>query len=128
MATLYKYLTVAAAIISLLGGAYYMGYSRAETEGQLLIEELKKANAEAVISAQAVARGEYEKQIQQLSANLSAVRSDHAKRLRELEIFRNADRNLEACRRERERLADVAVRLEDLAGRAIGHLEAVAGQ
>ena len=123
----YKYIAIIAALLASLFGAYRMGYTRAETEGRLAMEELKRAQAEAVIAAQEGVKRGYEEKIKLLSANLASVQSDHDKRLRELDTFRNASRDLATCLSERERLASVAVRFEELAGRAIGHLEAVAG-
>lgn len=120
-----KTIAASAGIIVAVIGAYFFGYEKAETEGELALESLKKANAEAVIAAQNEVRKNYEKRLETLTADLDRVRSDNAVRLRQLEKFRSADRDLETCRRDRERLAGVAVGLEDVARRAVTYLDAM---
>lgn len=115
--------TVAAAVVAIVG-AYFFGYSVAETEGELALESLKKANAEAVITAQNEVKKDYEARMQNLMADLERVRSDNAQRLRQLEAFRNANRDLEACRRDRSDLAGLAIRGEELLGQADSYLRA----
>lgn len=111
--------------IVLLVGAYLLGYNNAETEGELAIEQLKLAQAQAVIDAQNKVKVQYEEQIKNLNAALADARSDSANRLRQLESFRNTDRNLEACRRDLNDVSAVAVGLESVAVRADGYLRAL---
>lgn len=114
-----------AALVALLTGAYWFGYSRASTEGLLALEELKRANAEAVVKAQEKVRGEYEETIKALSLDLASANDLNRKRLRELDAFRSADGDLAACRRERGDLAELAVEGEQLLREADGYLKAL---
>ena len=116
--------TVAAAVVAIVG-AYFFGYSVAETEGELALESLKKENAEAVITAQNEVKKDYEARMQNLMADLERVRSDNAQRVRQLEQFRNGGRELEACRRDRGDLAGLAVEAESLLGEADSYLRAL---
>ena len=103
-------------------GAYLLGYSKAETEGELAIEQLKLAQAQAVIDAQNKVKVQYEEQIKNLNAARADARSDSADRLRQLEKFRSASRDMETCTRERNELAGLAVRGEKLLNRADAYL------
>ena len=111
----------------LAGLAYLAGYLNARVEGDLEIERLKSENAAAVINAQIQAKVNYEKQIENLVAARAAERELYAERLRQLEKFRSASGNLEACRRDRSRLAEVAIRFESLTIRAIDDLKTTLG-
>lgn len=111
--------------IVLLVGAYLFGYNKAETEGELAIEQLKLAQAQAVIDAQNEVKLQYETQIKNLNAALADARSDSANRLRQLEKFRSASRDMETCTRERNELAGLAVRGEELLRRADAYIEAL---
>lgn len=110
--------------IALAVGAYFFGYGNAETKGELALESLKKAQAEAIVAAQQEVKKDYERRMQTLAADLERVRSDNANRVQQLAKFRNADRDLAACRRDRERLAELAVEAESLLGEADGYLTA----
>ena len=112
------------AVVSLIAAwfCYSLGYDRAKTEGELALEQLKLAHAQAVIDAQNKVKSEYELQIQNLNAALASARSDSANRMQQLERFRHTDRDLEACRRERSDLANLAVRGEELLKRADAYL------
>ena len=105
-------------------GAYFFGYKNAQTEGELAIETMRKENAEAVIRVQDLVSAEYEEKMQNLATDLERVRNLDAQRLRQLEKFRNADRDLAACRSDRERLAKLAVEAESLLGEADSYLRA----
>lgn len=118
------YLAVIAAVLALLFGAYRFGYSRAETEGLLALEALKRANADAVIKAQDEMRGKYEKKVKELNADLNAVNDLNRRRLRELSAFRGAGGSFATCRRERNDLAELAVEGERLLGEADSYLRA----
>ena len=109
------------------GLAYLAGYLNAQVEGDLEIERLKSENAAAVINAQIQAKVTYEKQIENLVAARAAEREHYAERLRQLEKFRSANGDLEACRRDRSRLAEVAIRFESLTIRAIDDLKTTLG-
>ncbi len=111
--------------IVLLIGAYLLGYSKAETEGELAIEQIKLAHAQAVIDAQNKVKVQYEEQIKNLNADLADARSDSANRLRQLEKFRSASRDMETCTRERNELAGLAVRGEELLRRADAYIGAL---
>lgn len=104
---------------------YSLGYDRAKAEGDLALEQLKLAQAQAVIDSQNKVKSEYEVQIQNLNATLASVRSDNAHRLRQLEQFRNTGTDLATCRRQRDDLSRLAVRGEELLNRADAYLEAL---
>lgn len=120
-------LVAVGAVVSLIAAwfCYSLGYDRAKTEGELALEQLKLAQAQAVIDAQNKVKSEYEKQIQNLNAALASVRSDNAHRLRQLEQFRNTSTDLATCRRQRDDLSRLAVRGEGLLKRADAYLEAL---
>ena len=113
--------------LAVAGLAYLAGYLNAQVEGDLKIEQLKAENAAAVINAQIQAKVNYEKQIEDLVAARAAEREHYAERLRQLEKFRSANGDLEACRRDRGRLAEVAIRFESLTIRAIDDLKTTLG-
>lgn len=112
------------AVVSLIAAwfCYSLGYDRAKTEGELALEQLKLAQAQAVIDAQNKVKSEYELQIQNLNAALASARSDSANRLRQLEAFRGASTDLATCRRQRDDLSRLAVRAEELLKRADAYL------
>ena len=101
---------------------YYAGYNRAETAGELAIESLKREQAQAVIDAQAKEKVKYEKQISDLVDRLNALGGQYSDRMRELEQFRTNRGDLEACHRQRDDLASLAVRGERLLERALAYL------
>lgn len=111
--------------VILLFCSYWLGFNHAKTEGELEIESLKLAQANEIIEAQKKVRIEYESQIQSLNAALASARSDGAERLRQLEKFRGASRDMETCTRERNELAGLAVRGEELLKRADAYLGAL---
>ena len=111
--------------VILLFVSYLIGFNHAKTEGELEIESLKLAQANEIIEAQKKVRIEYESQIQSLNAALASARSDGADRLRQLEKFRGASRDMETCTRERNELAGLAVRGEELLKRADAYLGAL---
>lgn len=117
-------LVAVGAVVSLIAAwfCYSLGYDRAKTEGELALEQLKLAHAQAVIDAQNKVKSEYELQIQNLNAALASARSDSANRMQQLERFRHADRDLEACRRDLNDVSAVAVGLESVAIRADSYL------
>lgn len=87
--------------------------------------EVEAKQAEAVKIAQMEVKKDYEKRIQELSASLERLRNDNAQRLRELDEFNNARTSLAACRRDRSRLARLAVQGEGLLKRADSYFEAL---
>ena len=105
--------------------AYLVGYNHAATKGELKIEQLKLSYAESIINTQNQVKSDYEQKIKDLNVALISVRSDNADRLRQLESFRNASRDLEACSRERNNLAGLAIRGEELLKRADSYFEAL---
>ena len=105
--------------------SYDLGYNKAKVEGELALEQLKLAQAQAVIDAQNKVKLEYEAQIKSLNAALASARSDNAQRLRQLDAFRHADTDLATCRRERGELSRLAVRGESLLKRADAYLGAL---
>lgn len=117
-------LVAVGAVVSLIAAwfCYSLGYDRAKAEGELALEQLKLAQAQAVIDAQNKVKSEYEVQIQNLNAALASARNDSANRMQQLERFRHADRDLEACRRDLNDVSAVAVGLESIALRADGYL------
>lgn len=98
--------------------SYSLGYSHAKARGDANVEALKASHAQEIVTTQEIAKNEYEKQIAQLSADLADVRSANVERMRELEQFRSARGDLASCRRDRSRLAGLAVRGETLLKRA----------
>ena len=126
MTTNFKLVAVGA-VVSLIAAwfCYSLGYDRAKTEGELALEQLKLAQAQAVIDAQNKVKSEYETQIQNLNAALASARSDSANRMQQLERFRHADRDLETCRRDLNDVSAVAVGLESIALRADSYLRAL---
>lgn len=106
-----------------IAGAYFFGYSNAKTKAALEFEQYKNEQEQAANAAQDKIRADYEKRLKNLSADLERIRDDNANRVRELEQFKRRAVNLDTCRSERERLASVAVGLEDVASRAIGYLK-----
>lgn len=108
--------------IVLLVGAYLFGYNKAETEGELAIEQLKLAQAQAVIDAQNEVKLQYETQIKNLNAALASARSDGANRMRQLNEFRGARTDLATCRRQRDQLSRLAVEGESLLREADAYL------
>ena len=119
-----SYIRYALCVI-LLFISYLIGFNHAKTEGELEIESLKLAQANEIIEAQKKVRIEYESQIQNLNAALASARSDSANRLRQLEKFRSASRDMETCTRERNKLAGLAVRGEELLKRADAYFGAL---
>ena len=113
-----KYGLIAAAIVVI----YLAGYNRAETEGELAIESLKRAHAQAIVDAQNEQKEKYEKEIAGLVARLNDLGAEHADRLRELEQFRASRGDVETCYRERDDLASLCVRGEQLLKRAVTYL------
>lgn len=87
--------------------------------------EAEAHQASAVEIAQMEVKKDYEKRIQELSASIQRLRSDNAKRLRELNDFSHAKTDLATCRRDRSRLGRLAVRGEELLRRADSYLEAL---
>lgn len=120
-------LVAVGAVVSLIAAwfCYSLGYDRAKAEGELALEQLKLAHAQAVIDAQNKVKSEYELQIQNLNAALASARSVSANRMQQLERFRHADRDLEACRRDLNDVSAVAVGLESIALRADSYLGAL---
>lgn len=123
MTTNFKLVAVGA-VVSLIAAwfCYSLGYDRAKTEGELALEQLKLAQAQAIIDAQNKVKSEYETQIQNLNAALASVRSDNAQRLRQLEAFRHTGTDLATCRRQRDQLSRLAVEGESLLREADAYL------
>ena len=118
-------LIAAAVVIGIAFSCFSLGYDKARAEGELALEQLKLAQAQAVIDAQNEVKSEYEKQIQNLNAALASARSDSANRMQQLEQFRHANRDLETCRRDLNDVSAVAVGLESIALRADSYLGAL---
>lgn len=109
----------------LLFGAYRHGYSTAETEGRLTLEEYKTAQKAAQEARQAEVIKDYEKRIKKLTSDLSSVRGAYAERVQQLKQFNNAGRDLETCQRERRELSRLAVEGEGLLKEADSYFEAL---
>lgn len=109
-------------IVLVLSAVYMAGYYRAETKGELAIESLKREHAQAIVDAQEEEKAKYEKDIARLINDLNGLRSAHDQRVLELERFRNSGRDLEACIGQRNDLAALAVRGEELLERALSYL------
>ena len=109
-------------IVIAVGLIYTVGYRHAQTEGERAIEALKLENARAVIEAQEKEKAKYEKAVADLVSRLNGLRSEYDNRLYELDRFRNANTDLEACRRQRSDLAELAVEGEKLLNEASVYL------
>lgn len=118
-------LIASAVAIGIAFSCFSLGYDKARAEGELALEQLKLAQAQAVIEAQTKVKSEYEKQIQNLNAALANARSDRADRLRQLNAFRHTDTDLATCRSERDELSRLAVRGEELLREADAYLGAL---
>ena len=114
-----KYGLLAAAI----AGIYMAGYYRAETEGELALEELKNQHALAIIDAQKKEKAKYEESIESLTASLKRLRGEHDDRLHELQSFRARATDMDSCIRQRSNLAELAVEGERLLNEASVYLE-----
>lgn len=97
---------------------YGMGFDHGTAEAEA-------RQASAVKIAQTEVKKDYEKRIQKLTASLERLRDDNAQRLRQLDDFSHARTDLATCRRDRSRLARLAVRGEELLNRADSYLEAL---
>ena len=84
--------------------------------------EAAARQAKAVEIAQNEVKKDYDKRVKELSASLERVRSDNSRRMRELEDLNNTRTDLATCRRDRSRLARLAVRGEELLKRADSYL------
>lgn len=120
-----KYVAGAIAILIVCWLAYDTGYENARVEGELAIEQLKLAQAQEIIKAQNKVKVEYNEKVEALNADLANARKLNAERLRELERFNNADRDLEACTRDRGDLAKLAVTGERLLREAESYIRAL---
>lgn len=118
MASYLKYGIVVAVVATI----YLIGYKHAQTEGERAIEALKLESARAVIEAQEKEKAKYEKAVADLVSRLNGLRSEYDNRLYELDRFRNANTDLEACRRQRSDLAELAVEGEKLLNEASVYL------
>lgn len=105
-------------VVAVVATIYLIGYKHAQTEGERAIEALKLENARAVIEAQEKEKAKYEKAVADLVSRLNGLRSEYDNRLYELDRFRNANTDLEACRRQRSDLAELAVEGEKLLNEA----------
>lgn len=110
-------------IVLLVGLVYWTGYRHAESEGEALLESLKVQHAQAIIDAQNKEQKKYEETIKSLTSALDRARTERDSRMHELENFRASATDNETCRRQRSRLARVAVGLEDVAKRAVLYIE-----
>lgn len=110
-------------VVAVVATIYLIGYKHAQTEGERAIEELKNAHAQAIIEAQTKEQKKYEETIATLTSALDRARSERDGRLREFESFRSRETDYETCRSQRDRLARIAVGLEDVASRAILFIE-----
>lgn len=104
---------IVAVIAFCLGSAY--GTSKTEskwkdTENQQLLAYKTQVST--------VLRGKDEK-ISQLLADLSTARKSHSDIVRKLDTYKSRERTLAECRNDRERMADVAVGLDDFAQRLV---------
>lgn len=122
-----KYVASAIAILIVCWLAYDAGYEKAQTEGELAIEQLKLTHAQEIIDAQNKVKVEYNEKVETLNADLANARKLNADRLRQLQKFSSADRDLETCARERRELGELAIRGEDLLYRADSYLRAISG-
>ena len=121
----YKTAIIVVGIIAFGIGCFSFGYEKAETEYLLQIESMKLAQAEAVIKAQQEVKVQYENDIQKLARNLADVERMADDRMRQLQAYRDADRDLVSCNRERGELAELAISGEQLLKEADSYLGAV---
>lgn len=116
------------AAAAIVGVVYLIGYMHAEAEGERAIEALKLESARAVIEAQEKEKAKYEKDVANLVSRLNGLRSEYDGRLRELDGFRNASRDLQTCLSERSALAELGVEGERLLNEARQYLKATVRQ
>lgn len=109
-------------VVAVVATIYLIGYKHAQTEGERAIEALRLESARAVIEAQEKEKAKYEKAVADLVSRLNGLRSEYDNRLYELDRFRNANTDLEACRRQRSDLAELAVEGEKLLNEASVYL------
>lgn len=122
-----KYAAGVIAVMAVCWLAYDTGYEKAQTEGELAIEQIKLAHAQEIIDAQNKVKVEYNEKVETLNADLANARKLNSDRLRQLQKFSSADRDLETCARERRELGELAIRGEDLLYRADSYLRAISG-
>lgn len=118
-------LIYAAGAIAALIATYALGYSHAKAKGEANLKSLEVSHAQAIVETQETVKNEYEQKIAQLSADLADVRSANTKRLRQLEAFSRASGDLEACRRDRSELGELAVTGEGLLREADSYIRAL---
>ena len=111
------------AVAAVIAAIYLVGYKHAESEGELVIEELKLNHALAILAAQKEEKAKYEESIKSLTSSLERLRTEHNDRLHELQSFRARATDHDTCNRQRSDLARIAVELERVADRAIVYLE-----
>lgn len=100
--------------------AAYFSYNKGFYHG---IADAEARQADAIKVAQNEVKQKYEVRMQELIASLERIRIDNAQRMRQLNEFNNARTSLAACRRDRSRLARLAVQGEELLKRADSYLE-----
>ena len=110
-------------VVAIVAAVYLIGYKHAESEGEAVLESLKLEHAKAIIEAQEKEKANYEKTIQSLIADLDRARSERDNRMHELESFRSRATDHATCTSQRDRLARIAVGLEDVAKRAVLYIE-----
>ena len=119
-----KTLAIALAVLVCCGLCYFWGYRTAETKGALELEQYKTAQANANKVIQEQIRIEYEKKIETLNADFERLRDDNNKRVRQLQAYRERERNLETCSRDLDTVTELAVEGERLLKEADGYLRA----
>lgn len=120
-----KTLAIALAVIVCCGLCYVWGYRTAETKCALEFEQYKTAQTDANKVIQEQIRIEYEKKIETLNANFERLRDDNNKRMRQLQAYRERERNLETCSRDLDTVTELAVEGERLLKEADGFIEAL---
>lgn len=108
-----------------LGGwqCYRIGYNKAFVEGELALQTFKLEQALLIIDAQNEVKVVYEQKMQNLVAAHDAERNVYDERVRQLKQFRSASTDLAACRNQRDRLAELAIRGERLLKRADAYIK-----
>lgn len=120
-----KFLGIAVAVMVLAFLCYRVGYDSAEAKGESALNEFKLQQAQAVIDAQLEAKANYDAKLQAIINSHNAERSVYDQRLRQLEKFRSARRDLETCNSQLSSALGLAVEGERLLNEANGYIESL---
>ena len=100
-----------------------IAFALGNTYGQARVQEQwTKADNDALIAYKAQAEQalkDKDEEIKRLNADLADLSKSRSDIVRKLDTYKNRERTLEQCLDDRERMADVAVGLDDFAQRLV---------